>query len=238
MRAVSIMASALIELNCVSREFDGGQVQALREVDLRVDPGEWLTIVGPSGSGKSTLLNLMCGLDLPSTGEVRFEGRPPSSAAAWTRIRARRLGFIFQSYNLLPTLTALENVQIPMFGVYGRRERLKRARELLARVGLTHRAGHRPGNLSGGERQRVAIARSLGNSPALILADEPTGNLDSQSSQQIIQLLQEIYAQDRTAVVLVTHNPVVAQCGNRWIKLKDGEVKEETRTEAVAECCS
>ncbi len=232
------MAAALIEMDCVSREFDGGKVQALREVDLRVEPGEWLTIVGPSGSGKSTLLNVMCGLDLPSAGEVRFEGRPPSSAAAWTRIRARRLGFIFQSYNLLPTLTALENVQIPMFGVYGRRERLQRARELLARVDLSHRAGHRPGNLSGGERQRVAIARSLANSPALILADEPTGNLDSQSSRQVIELLQEIYAQDGLTVVLVTHNPVVAQQGSRWVKLIDGRVQEESRSEAIADCCS
>jgi putative ABC transport system ATP-binding protein len=232
------MLQTLIEMDCVSREYDQGQVQALREVDLQVEPGEWLTIVGPSGSGKSTLLNLMCGLDLPSGGEVRFEGRAPPSVASWSRIRSRRIGFIFQSFNLLPTLTALENVEIPMFGVYGRRAREQRARDLLARVGLSHRAGHRPGNLSGGERQRVAIARSLANSPALILADEPTGNLDSHSSLQILHLLQEIYAQDNTTIILVTHNPVVAQRGNRWIRLVDGRVKEGTQSEVVADCFS
>jgi putative ABC transport system ATP-binding protein len=203
-----------------------------------VEPGEWLTIVGPSGSGKSTLLNLMCGLDLPSSGEVLFQGLRPSSAASWTRLRSRRIGFVFQSFNLLPTLTALENVQIPMFGVYGRKTRKQRARELLARVGLAHCIGHRPGNLSGGERQRVAIARSLANSPALILADEPTGNLDSQSSRQVVELLQEIYTQDGMTVVLVTHNPLVAQHGSRWVRLKDGRITEETQAEAMAGCFS
>jgi len=231
--------SVIVGLDRVEREYDGGRVQALRQVSLEVEKGEWLTVVGPSGSGKSTLLNMMSGLDLPSRGRVWFEGRQPRFGAEWTRIRARRIGFVFQAFYLLPTLTALENVEIPMFGVISRgRERRRRALELLERVGLGPRAHHRPGDLSGGERQRVAIARSLANSPALLLADEPTGNLDSQSALAILELLKEIYSQNTTTIVLVTHNPVVAQTGSRWIKLKDGLIQEESRAEAVADCYS
>ena len=185
---------------------------------LEVNRGEWLTVIGPSGSGKTTLLNLMCGLDLPSQGRVFFQERQPRSDAEWTSLRARHVGFVFQAFNLLPTLTALENVQVPMFGVCNSAAiRSQRALELLRQVDLDHRAHHLPGHLSGGERQRVAIARSLANSPSLILADEPTGNLDSKSAEQIMDLLSRIHTQDGTTIVMVTHNPLVARRGDRCI---------------------
>jgi ABC-type lipoprotein export system ATPase subunit len=230
--------SPLIELQCVSRRYDDGNIEALREVALQINRGDWMIITGPSGSGKSTLLNIACGLDKPSSGDVLFEGYRPSSAAQWTSIRARSVGFIFQAFNILPTLTVLENIQVPMFGVLGRtRKRRGRALELLERVGLSHRADHLPCNLSGGERQRVAVARSLANKPLLIFADEPTGNLDSKSAIQIMDLLNQIHMQDRTTIVTVTHNPVIAQYGNRWIKLVDGRIEIDT-TSRLNNCYS
>ncbi len=228
-------SAVLIRLERVSHHYDQGKVLALRDVTLEVDHGEWLTIVGPSGSGKSTLLNLMCGLDLPSEGRVFFQGRQPRSDAEWTGLRARHVGFVFQAFNLLPTLTAHENIQVPMFGVCKSTAiRSRRALELLRQVGLDQRAHHLPGQLSGGERQRVAIARSLANSPSLILADEPTGNLDSQSAEQIMALLAGIHAEHGTAIVMVTHNPLVARRGDRSITLVDGRIEADSRSEAVA----
>ena len=166
-------------LENVSRSYDGGRVVALRELTLSIERGTAVAIVGPSGAGKSTLLHLMCGLDRPERGRVLFDGSEPRSAREWTRLRSTRIGFVFQSYNLLPTLTALENVEIPMMGSSrAPQERRRRAAQSLAGVGLANRGKYRPNELSGGERQRVAIARSLVNSPDLILADEPTGNLD------------------------------------------------------------
>jgi putative ABC transport system ATP-binding protein len=227
------MSNPLVELKKVSRDYDGGHVVALREVSLAVMPGEFLAVVGPSGSGKSTLLHLMSGLDVPTDGHVLFEGRTPTTG--WSRIRAQRIGFIFQDYNLLGTLTALENIQIPMLGVLaGATRREQRARELLERVGLKDRQHHRPAKLSGGERQRVAIARGLANVPDLILADEPTGNLDSATSAEILSLLAGIRAEQGTALVVVTHDRELAARAGRQVRLLDGRIVSEERREAVA----
>jgi ABC-type lipoprotein export system ATPase subunit len=231
----SAPGSPLIELRCVSRRYEDGNIEALREVVLQINRGDWVMITGPSGSGKSTLLNITCGLDKPSSGDVLFEGHKPRSAAEWTSIRARYIGFIFQAFNILPTLTVLENIQVPMFGLVGQaKKRRHRASELLERVGLSHRADHLPCNLSVGERQRVAIARSLANSPMLILADEPTGNLDSKSAVQIMDLLRQIYTQDQTTVVMVTHNLEIARYGNRWVRLVDGRIEIDTPSRLIS----
>jgi ABC-type lipoprotein export system ATPase subunit len=234
-----MMGSGLLRLERVYHHYDQGKIVAIWDVTLDVHRGEWLTIIGPSGSGKTTLLNLMCGLDLPSQGRVFFQEQQPHSNAEWTDLRARQVGFVFQAFNLLPTLTAIENVQIPMFGVCKSAAiRSQRALELLRQVDLEQRAHHLPGHLSGGERQRVAIARSLANSPSLILADEPTGNLDTQSAGQIMDLLSRIHTQDGTTIVMVTHNPVVAQRGDRWIKLIDGRISADGQSRAVDTCIS
>ncbi|HET7264510.1 MAG TPA: ABC transporter ATP-binding protein [bacterium] len=219
------MAEPLVALEQVSRGYDGGRVVALRDVTLRVAPGEFVAIVGPSGSGKSTLLHLLCGLDRPTAGRVLFRGAEPPSPAAWTRVRARQIGFVFQAFYLFPTLTALENVEIPMFGVVPHAaERRRRARALLDRVGLGGRLDHLPSQLSGGERQRVAIARSLANTPILIGADEPTGNLDSHASLEVLDLLADLRRRDGASLVLATHNTEVAARAGRIIRLADGRI--------------
>jgi ABC-type lipoprotein export system ATPase subunit len=233
------MASVLLRLQRVYHHYDQGKVVAIRDVTLEVTCGEWLSIIGPSGSGKTTLLNLMCGLDLPSQGQVFFQEHQPRSDAEWTSLRAHHVGLVFQAFNLLPTLTALENVQIPMFGVYKSAAiRSQRALELLRQVDLDQRAHHLPGHLSGGERQRVAIARSLANSPLLILADEPTGNLDSKSAEQIMDVLSRIHAQDGATIAMVTHNPLVARRGDRCITLIDGQIEGNKDTGAIDQCIS
>lgn len=216
-------------LERVSRGYDGGRIVALRDVTLRVASGEFVAVVGPSGTGKSTLLHLLCGLDRPTAGRVLFRGVEPPSAAAWTKVRARQIGFVFQAFHLFPTLTALENVEIPMFGVVADgAERGRRARALLDRVGLGGRLHHLPSELSGGERQRVAIARSLANAPALIGADEPTGNLDSGASADVLDLLTELHRRDGASLVLATHNMDVAARAGRIIRLADGRVVADT----------
>jgi len=219
------MSETIASLERVSRVYRNGQITALREVTLSIARGEYVAIIGPSGSGKSTLMHLMCGLDRPTKGRVLFEGKERGSAREWARLRAERIGFVFQSFNLLPTLTALENVEVPMFGV--RRDsdaRRQRAMELLARVGLADRAAHRPNELSAGEQQRVAIARSLANSPDLLLADEPTGNLDSRTSAEILDRLGEIHTTDGATVVIVTHNPEIPERAGRVVKIVDGQI--------------
>jgi putative ABC transport system ATP-binding protein len=215
----------IVALEAVSRHYDDGRVAALTDVTLEVAAGDFLAVTGPSGSGKSTLLHLACGLDRPTSGRVVFEGVVPGSQAAWARLRARRVGFVFQAFNLLPTLTAVENVEVAMFGIHRPvHARRARAMDLLARVGLADRAGHRPGQLSGGERQRVAIARSLSNAPVLILADEPTGNLDTKTAGEILNLLEDIHTRDGTALVVVTHERVIAARAGRIVRLRDGRI--------------
>jgi putative ABC transport system ATP-binding protein len=217
-------------LENVSRSYDGGRVVALRKVALSIERGAAVAIVGPSGAGKSTLLHLMCGLDRPERGRVLFDGSEPRSAREWTRLRSTRIGFVFQSYNLLPTMTALENVEIPMMGVIGSAaERRRRAAQSLAEVGLANRAQYRPNELSGGERQRVAIARSLVNCPDLILADEPTGNLDRRSSAEILDLLFGIHDTEGTTLVIVSHDRSVVARADRVVELLDGQVVSDSR---------
>jgi ABC-type lipoprotein export system ATPase subunit len=233
------MNSAIVLLEGVSKVFDGGRLQALKDISFEIFHEQWLTITGPSGCGKTTLLNLISGLDTPTSGTIFFQGVRPKSAVEWSRIRSRQIGFIFQAFHLLPRLTALENIQMPLFESMPReRDRYRKAMNLLERVGLAERANHLPGDLSGGERQRVAIARSLANTPSLIIADEPTGNLDSISSQQILDLLREVYQEEGTTIALVTHNPEVAREGNRWIKLRDGRIIEDHQTFPICDYSS
>lgn len=223
-------ASPLLEIDQVRREFDEGHVLALRGVNLTIQEGEYVAIMGSSGSGKSTLLSLLGALDTPDAGEIRYRGQPLTAYPDLGQFRARHLGFIFQSFLLLPTLTALENVQVPMFEMpWSRPERQRRARELLDAVGMGHRLDHLPEKLSGGERQRVAIARSLANDPAILLADEPTGNLDTHNSSQIMALLRSVHLKRRNTMILVTHDPAVAQTADRIVTMRDGQIIEDTR---------
>jgi putative ABC transport system ATP-binding protein len=203
-------------------------VDALRGVDLTIQRGEFVALVGPSGSGKSTVLNLIGGLDRPTSGQVWIDGVELSvtDERALTRHRRQHVGFVFQTFNLLPRLTAEENVALPlMFSGMPHQERLDRARAVLGRVGLTHRLTHRPSQLSGGEQQRVAIARALVGQPALLLADEPTGNLDTTTGAEIMALLQELNQEGDLTLLVVTHDPEVAAFADRVVTLRDGRVE-------------
>lgn len=217
-------------LRGLERDFDDGRVRALRGLDLVVAEGEALAVVGPSGCGKSTLLQILGALDRPSRGEVLFAGQNVLGIRDLAAFRAREIGFIFQSFHLIPTLTAIENVQVPMLECGGTRaSRRARAETLLASVGLSERMNHRPNQLSGGERQRVAVARSLANRPRLLLADEPTGNLDSANAARIMDLLMEVHSQHGTAMVLVTHDASVAARTGRVVRMLDGRIVSEDR---------
>lgn len=226
-------AAVLLDIDEVHREFDGGHVLALRGVSLRIHEGEFVAIIGSSGSGKSTLLNLLGALDTPDAGEIRFRGEPVARLANPARFRAQNIGFIFQSFHLLPTLTALENVQVPMFEMgWSVRERQRRASELLEAVTMGHRLDHLPAKLSGGERQRVAIARSLANDPSILLADEPTGNLDTANSDQIMSLLKKVHREKKNTMILVTHDMQVARTADRIVTMRDGQVVSDERVTA------
>jgi putative ABC transport system ATP-binding protein len=218
-------SDSLFEAAGLKKEFDGGQVQALRGVDLRISEAEFVAIVGPSGSGKTTLLQMLGALDQPSSGTLTYRGKSLLNLKSPATYRAREIGFIFQAFHLLPTFTASENVQIPMFGNEGSsKARKTRALELLKAVGLEHRVDHFPSKLSGGERQRVAIARSLANSPSVLLADEPTGNLDSESAHNILDILSNLHRERRMTLIVITHDMSVAQRASRAIQMKDGRV--------------
>lgn len=225
---------AVLETRNVTKAFGDGEarVEALRGVDLAVEPGEMLAIMGRSGSGKSTLLTLLGGVDVPSTGQVLLEGRDLATMSddERTLMRRQRIGFVFQQFNLLPILTAEENVALPMeLDGVGQAEALARAREMLDQVGMTPRRGHLPGKMSGGEQQRVAVARALVIRPAILLADEPTGNLDSVTGQRLSALLRELVDKQGQTIVLVTHDPAVAAQADRVIYLSDGLVEREER---------
>ena len=225
------MTGAIVEAKSVSKVFPmaAGPVSALRDVSLRIAPGEFIGVVGPSGCGKSTLLHVLGVVDVPTTGEVLFKDRQIGSMsdADRSRLRLREIGFVFQRFFLLPMLTAWENVELPQAeaGV-GRAERRERTGDLLAYVGLAARAGHRPSELSGGEMQRVAIARALANRPHLLLADEPTGELDQATGEQIISLIDRLHA-DGMAVLVVTHDPAIAGRAHRLLHMRDGRIVDE-----------
>ncbi len=204
----SAQGDVVLKADGVSKTYEDGRVRALAEVSLEIRRGQFAAVMGRSGSGKSTLLNILGGLDRPTAGEVYFEGQSLRTFPNLAWFRARKLGFVFQSFHLLPVLTALENVQIPMFETQrSPARRREKAERLLEVVGMSHRAGHLPRQLSVGERQRVAVARALANDPALVLADEPTGNLDSDTAQEIIQLLAGLHRQQHATIVMVTHDP-------------------------------
>jgi len=213
---------------------DGAEVRALNGLTMTVERGEFVAVMGPSGSGKSTLLHILGALDRPTSGEVWVNGQNLARIRDLDTFRARTVGFVFQLHNLIPTLTARENVEVPMMGQpVGRRERRRRAEELLERVGLRDRMNHLPNQMSGGERQRVAIARALANNPALLLADEPTGNLDSQSGAEVVSLMRELNRDLGTTIIIVTHDPSVARRADRILLMRDGRIVKEMTGEAM-----
>jgi putative ABC transport system ATP-binding protein len=219
---------ALIETRDLRRSFDGGRVQALRGINITIGEGESVAVAGPSGCGKSTFLQMLGALDEPTAGDVLFRGQSLREIRDHSLFRAHTIGFIFQSFHLLPTLSALENVQMPMVEMaWSPKKQRARAVELLDAVGLGERGSHLPRELSGGERQRVAIARSLANGPKLLLADEPTGNLDSTSAAQIIDLLLQIHREQRMTIIIVTHDLAIAGRTDRIVRMLDGQIVTE-----------
>jgi putative ABC transport system ATP-binding protein len=223
----------MIEIQQISKSYRVGEetVHALREVDLEVEGGEYLAVMGPSGSGKSTLMNIVGCLDSPSSGTYRLNGNEVSKLAddELARIRNQEIGFVFQSFNLLPRADALHNVELPLiYAGLSTKERRERAAAALAAVGLGDRVRHQPNQLSGGQRQRVAIARALINNPSILLADEPTGNLDSTTGQEILALFDQLNQQGHT-IILVTHEEDVARHAHRIVRLLDGHILSDTR---------
>jgi ABC-type lipoprotein export system ATPase subunit len=225
------MSGAEVLVERVAKAFEGGRIRALEEVSLRLEPGEVVALTGPSGSGKSTLLNLVGALERPDAGAILVDGRRLEQQDA-TDYRAGTVGFVFQASNLIPVLTASENVQVAMMGRgAGRAERRQRAEQLLAEVGLARRADAYPPTLSGGERQRVAIARALANDPRLLLADEPTGALDSETGDQILSLLQGLRERHGMTILLVTNDREVADRADRILELRDGRLLAPERVD-------
>jgi putative ABC transport system ATP-binding protein len=227
------VSSVAVILDGVSKSFEDGHIGALSNVSMRLEPGDFVALTGPSGSGKSTLLNLIGALDRPDAGSIVVGGEEVSKLEDAAEYRAATVGFVFQFHNLIPTLSATENVQIAMIGRgAGRRERERRAAALLDEVGLAGRAKASPTTLSGGERQRVAIARALANEPRLLLADEPTGALDSETGAQIVGLLLRLRDQHRMTVLLVTNDQSVSRQADRVLRLRDGSVEPAAESAA------
>jgi putative ABC transport system ATP-binding protein len=228
---------AVIDIHQLTKTYVMGQTQvrALRGIDLQIETNEYVALMGPSGSGKSTLMNLLGCLDTPTSGSYRLDGRDVSTMddSELAAIRNEKIGFVFQTFNLLPRQTTLENVALPLvYAGLGRRPRQERAAEVLESVGLGDRLDHRPNELSGGQRQRVAIARALVNRPAIILADEPTGNLDTKTSIEIMEIFEDIQSRGNT-VILVTHEPDIALHAHRIVRLRDGETESDERNAHV-----
>ena len=228
---LKIAERSLISLEGITKTYDSGEneVQALRGVDVSIERGEFVSIIGPSGSGKSTLMHILGCLDSPTSGSYWLDGDDVAelSGRALARIRNQKIGFVFQTFNLLPRATIWKNVELPLlYAGLSRDERRERALDALKRVGLDKRAKNRPNELSGGQRQRVAIARALVNTPSLILADEPTGNLDTKTGSEIINIFEELSANNQT-IILVTHDPAIAARTNRRIKIVDGAIDTE-----------
>lgn len=218
-------SAPLIALSAVSRIFDGGAVTALHGIDLAIQRGAFVSIIGPSGSGKSSVVHIMAGFDKPTTGHVLWQGVEVADKQSWTKLRRTKIGIVFQEFLLLPTLSALENVEIAMSGTgLSTAERRRRATDLLEQVGLGGRSRHLPFALSGGERQRVAIARSLANRPEFLIADEPTGNLDSKNAIAVMDLLLELRDRTGMTLALVTHDPGIAARAEQVVHIKDGRI--------------
>jgi putative ABC transport system ATP-binding protein len=229
------MSEPAIDVRGLRKSFEEGRITALTGMDLTVGEGEFVAIVGPSGCGKSTLLHLLAALDRPDEGEIRVAGHDLRTRKDLNHYRARHVGMVFQLHNLLPSLTALENVQVPMFEAgLPPRERRTRAAELLTLVGLDGRERNRPPELSGGERQRVAIARALANEAPILLADEPTGSLDSEAGRRVLDLLETLRRDRGLTIVLVTHDAGVAGRADRVVRMLDGRLDERPETEGAA----
>jgi len=229
---------SLIRLEHIYKDYPLGEnvVKVLKDINLEVNEGEYVSLMGPSGSGKSTLMNIIGALDTPTSGKYFLKGTDVSSLDddALAQIRNKEIGFVFQTFNLLPRLTALENVMLPLIYAHvPKKERIKRAKEVLESVGLGDRMHHRPNQLSGGQRQRVAIARALVNRPSIILADEPTGNLDSQSSEEIMKLFDRLNEEGNT-IIIVTHEPDIAAHTKRLVKLLDGRILSDEQVKSAS----
>jgi putative ABC transport system ATP-binding protein len=230
-RAAAATAADLIRLTAVTKTYDAGElaVQALSGIDLTVEKGQMTAIVGPSGSGKSTLMHILGCLDGPTTGTYRLEGQDVSAMSSFqlAAVRNRKIGFVFQTFNLLPKASLLRNVELPvLYAGMGGADRRERALLALERVGLTDRVKHRPAELSGGQRQRAAIARAIVNGPSLILADEPTGNLDSKTGLEILRIFHDMHARGET-IVIVTHDPKIAEQCQRVVQIVDGRIEDD-----------
>jgi putative ABC transport system ATP-binding protein len=224
-------ASSLLRCDHLNKVYPDGNVAAVVDVNLEVRKGEYVAIMGPSGCGKTSLLNLIGALDVPTSGEISFEGQPFSRIKDLDGLRSAKIGFVFQAFYLLPTLTAIENVQVPMFeGSLTARQREQRAKELLESTGVGHRLRHLPSQLSAGERQRVAIARALANEPVLLLADEPTGNLDSHTGEEILAQFRDLHGRRKMTLIVVTHSQDVAEQAQRLIRMRDGRIIEDAPT--------
>lgn len=218
-----------IRIKNLEKSYDNGQIKALNGVDLEIKEGEFVSIIGPSGSGKSTLLNMIGALDIADEGSIEVAGIDLIKNKDLSRFRSEKVGFVFQLHNLIPNLTVIENVEIPMLETsLSGKEMEKRAFELLKSVELEDKINQKPTKLSGGQRQRVAIARALVNHPSIILADEPTGSLDSKTGDKILNLLKELHKKENVTLVMVTHEPYVANMADRIITVLDGKIKEET----------
>jgi len=225
------MKDCIIDIDSLTKTYQSGKTQfkALNNVNLKIKKGDFIAIMGPSGSGKSTLMHIIGCLDRPTSGTVIIDGENISKVSdnELAQIRGRKIGFIFQKFNLMPTMTALKNIELPMVFVGGTgSDRERRAAELLGKVGLTNWATHRPSELSGGQQQRIAIARALSNNPSIILADEPTGNLDTKTGEQIMKLLVELNKEGKT-ILLVTHAIALKRYANRVINMLDGKISEK-----------
>jgi putative ABC transport system ATP-binding protein len=228
----TIMAESLINITDIKRDFQLGSetINVLKGIDLQINKGEYVALMGPSGSGKSTLMNILGCLDTPTSGTYILNGKDVSQMHDddLAEVRNKEIGFVFQTFNLLPRTTALDNVALPMvYAGYNKTDRHARAKEVLTQVGLADRMDHQPNQLSGGQRQRVAVARALVNKPSIILADEPTGNLDSKTSEEIMKLFDDIHTLGNT-VILVTHEEDIAQYAHRIIRLRDGIIESDT----------
>lgn len=224
-------ATPAIQIMGVTKNFDRGLVRALRGIDLTINEGEWVALTGPSGSGKSTLLHLVAALDKPTSGRILIRGRDLGAFKDLDRYRRLELGIVFQLHNLLPNLTAIENVEVVMFeNGLSHAEQRRHARELLQAMGIGEREHVRPPGLSGGERQRLAIARALANSPWLLLADEPTGSLDSVATKNVLELFRRIQREQGLTVLMVTHDEAVAEQAERIVDIRDGQIVSDTKT--------